>query len=152
MRFQFGDNYSDASTEIPPIQTFHDGTADNSAKSWVVPDNEMWQVVWAHVILVTTATVGDRELSLDVYDENSEFLIDCFPPVVQAASLTRHYVFQQGIFRETAFAADSIQVPIPHDLYLLPGYTLKIWDRNAVDAAADDIDVSFQVKRWIGAA
>jgi len=52
----------------------------------------------------------------------------------------------QGVYRETSFIDSSIQVPVPKNLILLTGWTLRVYDETAVDAAADDMTVSFLVK------
>lgn len=134
---------------VPPIESIFDSVANDSDKSWVVPDNELWLLNWAHAILISTATVGNRELCINVLDELGNLLIDIPSSAVQAASLTNHYAFYQGIFRETAFAANAIQVPIPKDLYLRAGYTLRVYDRAAIAPAADDMTVSFQIQKYL---
>jgi hypothetical protein len=154
MRFQHSaapnENYTEGVTEVTPIVTVFDDSANDSNKSWVVPAGEMWMLNFAHAILVSSATVGNRVLSLDILDENGNLIIDCYSPANQAASATYHYAYLQGIYRETTFTANSIQVPVPKDLYLKAGYTLKVWDKGAIAAAADDLTVSFQYKRFKG--
>lgn len=150
MRFEHGNNYTEGVTEIAPIETIFDDTANDSNKSWVVPDNETWLLNLAHVILATSADVGNRIISLDILDENGDLVIDMYSAANHAASTTNHYAFHQGIYRETTFTANSIQIPTPKDLYLKPGYTLKMWDKAAIAPAADDMTVSFQYKVFKG--
>jgi hypothetical protein len=150
MRFNFGENFTDGVTPVVPVASYFDATANDSNKSWVVPDGEMWELNWAHVILASTATVGNRVVCIDVLDEDGNILLDLPSAVVQAASATNHYAFFQGIFRESAFVLSSLQVPIPRSLMLKAGYTLKFYDRAAIAAAADDMTVSFQVNVYKG--
>lgn len=151
MRFEQGSgNFTEGVTEVTPIDSYFDSTANDSNKSWVVPNGEMWMLNWAHAILVTSADVGNRTMCLDILDEAGNVLIDIPSSAVQAASGTDHYAFYQGIYRETAFAAGAIQVPIPKDMYLKAGYTIKFYDRSAIAPAADDMTVSFQVKCFKG--
>lgn len=134
-------------TIAPSIDSKFDSTANDSDKSWVVPDNEVWKLLYLHVLLVTTATVGNRQLTMEILDASSNIILDLTAGAVQAASLTRHYGFIQGIYRETTFVADELQVPMPKDCYLGPGWTLRIYDETAVDAAADDMTVAFAFER-----
>jgi len=123
----------------------YDATANDSNKSWTVPDGKTWRLEWAHVILVTTVTGGNRQLVLKVLDDSNVVIGDWHAGTTQAASLTGHYSFQQGIYRETAFVNTSIQIAIPTNLILLPGWSIQILDTAAVDAAADDMTVALQV-------
>ena len=143
-----GDNWSESVINVPPLGSTYDATLDSSNKSFVVPNNEIWKLNFAHVILVTTATVGNRQVTLYIKDASGNILIDTTAGTVQAASLTRHYVFLQGIYRETAFVNSELQVPLPMDAYLGPGYTLQIKDEAAIAAAADDMTVSFQYQKF----
>lgn len=121
----------------------YDDTANDSDKSFVVPAGRIWTLKWAHVRLTTTATVGNRQLRMQVQDDSANTVFDIHAGAVQAASLERHYEFMQGIYRETSFIDGAIQVPMPKCLHLLPGWTLRFKDENAVAAAADDMVVSF---------
>jgi len=144
-----GDNWSDSVTETPLLGYTYDATANDSDKTFTVPLNEQWRITWAHVILVTTATVGNRQVNLVVKDSSGNVAIDVSAGAVQAASLTRHYSYMQGIFRETAFVDAELEVPLPVDLYLLPGWSLTFKDSAAIAAAADDMTISFQYKRMV---
>lgn len=141
-------NTSESVAIVSPIDSRFDDTANDSSKSWTVPEGELWKLNFAHIILVSSADVGNRVISIDILDADGNLMLDLFSPVVQAASGTRHYAFFQGIYRETAFAADSIQIPIPKDLWLKAGYTIKAWDRAAIAAAADDMTVAFQFEKY----
>lgn len=136
-------------SNVPPIRSTYDATANDSNKSWVVPAGEMWKLNFAHVILATTATAGNRQVLMEVLNELGQSVMDVAAGATQAASTTRHYGFLQGIFRETSFIDDEIQVPIPLDFFLGPGYTLTFKDDAAIAAAADDMTVAFQYQRLL---
>lgn len=123
----------------------YDATVNDSDKTWTVPDDTTWELRWAHAVLVSTATVGSRRLRLVVTDGNDVEQLDIHAGATQAASLTRHYLMGQGVYRETSFVDTEIHVPIAHDLILHPGWKLRFYDDAAIDAAADDLTVSFQV-------
>lgn len=143
MRFLFGTNYTEGITQVAPIAGVYDATANDSDKSFTVPDGEMWKLLHGNVILVTSATVGNRQIRFTVTDQDGNIVGYIPAGAVQAASTTRSYGFMQGIYRETAFVDTMIQVPIPIDLYLPSGSTVRFHDFAAIDAAADDMTVSF---------
>ena len=152
MRFNFssGDNFTDGVTVVAPIYGVFDDTANDSDKSFTVPAGEMWKLMYANAKLVTTATVGNRQLRFAVTDPNGNEVGYISAGAVQAASLTRSYGFLQGIYRETAFIDGMLQIPIPMDLYLPAGSTIRFYDSAAIAAAADDMTVAFGVQRFKG--
>jgi hypothetical protein len=150
MRFNFGENFTDGVTVVAPIYGVFDDTANDSDKSFTVPDGEMWKLMYANVKLVSSAAVGNRQLRFAVSDPSGNEVGYISAGAVQAASLTRSYGFMQGIYRETAFVDAMIQVPIPVDLYLPAGSVIRFYDSAAVAAAADDMTVSFGVQRFKG--
>lgn len=127
------------------IRNTYDSAANDSDKTFVVPDGATWELMWAHVSLVSTATVGNRQIRMAILDDDGVERADIHAGAVQAASLTRHYLFMKGVYRETAFVDDEMHVPFPHDLILHAGWQIRIYDESAVAAAADDMTVSFQV-------
>lgn len=126
-----------------------DATLNDSDKSFVVPAGEVWKLNWAHVELISTATVGNRQIAMNVKDASGNVIYSIAAGIVQAASLTRHFNFAQGVYRETAFVANEIQVPIPMDLWLSEGFTLQFLDSAAIAVAADDMTVAFQVSKFV---
>jgi len=144
-----GDNFSESVTETPNIQSVFNATANDSDKTFVVPNNETWKINHANVILTTTATVGNRALHMDVYDVDGNEIASIASGAVQAASLTVTYSFLQGIFRETATVNGNLQIPIPQDLYLTGGMSLRFYDAAAISAASDDMTVAFQYKKMV---
>lgn len=127
-----------------------DADANDSDKAIVVPDGEMWQLDWLHVTFVSTATVGNRQILLSLYDNADVLQADWHAGAVQAASLTRHYMFQPGIYRETAFVNGEIQVSIPRKLVIPSGWYLRVYDSGAIAAAADDMTVAYQATKLCG--
>lgn len=126
-----------------------DDSANDSDKSVTVPDGEVWQLDWLHAMLLSTATVGNRQMVLGVYTNAAVpvMLGDWHAGAVQAASLTRHYMFQPGMYRETTFVDGEIQIALPQKLVLHPGWTLRVYDSAAVAATADDLTISYQVTK-----
>jgi hypothetical protein len=124
-----------------------DETADDSDKSLTVPAGYQYHILSVWVELTTTATVGDRQVVVEAQDDSSDVIGQARAGAVQAASLTRYYQFSPSgqdmlAFRDT----DYLSVPLP--MWTLPaGYKLRVYDNNAVAAAADDMVVQVLVLR-----
>jgi len=140
-------NHADSVAIVPPVVSVKDLSANNSNKTWTVPGNELWKVTRMCVAYTSSATVGNRIFTVQSEDEDGT--VTQFLPAgkVQAASVATSYCCLQGIFRETAFVNGSLQVPIPADFYLPPGHVLRVYDSAAIDAAADDMEVKFQIEK-----
>lgn len=151
MQFAIGDNFSKAVTEVPVIDRVVDAIANDSDKTFTVPDGEMWHLNSIYVTLVTTATAGNRQIVLEAANPDGIVVGRISAGATQAASLTRRYLCMQGTYRETAFINTDIQTPIPQDSYLPAGFTLRVYDSAAIAPAADDMTVSISVKKYKGA-
>lgn len=143
-------HYTEAFVEVPVIERKIDATANDSDKTFTVPAGEMWKLNSMLITLVSTATVGNRQIVIEAKDPTGVMMGRMSAGAVQAASLTRYYSVMQGIYRESAFINGDIQVPMPVDTYLKPGSTLRVFDSGAVDAAADDMTVAYSYKKFIG--
>ena len=142
------DNFSEAVCIIPPIANQYDATANDSDKTFTVPDNEMWKITHCHMIFVSSATAGNRQIQMSINDADGNPLQDISAGAVQAASTTRHYGFLQGIYRETSFIDSEIQVPIPIDCYIPSGGSIRFMDNAAIAPTTDDMTVSFQYMKY----
>lgn len=128
------------------IKTQYEATVDDSDKTFTVPTNRAWKILYGRVSLVSTATVGNRQLAIIVADESGQIMWEGRAGAVQAASLTYSYLLQQGESREGTVDVLSLIMGIPKDLIMLPAWTIRVYDSAAVDAAADDMTVSLVYK------
>jgi len=151
MRLAIGNNFVEGVAVVPPIGNTFDAALDSSNKVYTVPTGEVWKLNFAHVTLVTTATVGNRQMEMDISDASGNLMISVSAGATQAASLTREYHFLQGTFRETAFVANELQTPFGGDIYMGGGWTIRFRDSAAIAAAADDMTVAMQVQKFKGA-
>lgn len=142
-------NFSESVAVVSPMYDVFNSTANDSDKSFVVPGNEQWQINGGLITLVTTATVGNRLLVMEVQDDSSNVVFAIAAGAVQAASGTVKYYFSVGAPRETTVVNGYLSVNCPGELFLSGGYTLRFYDVNAVDAAADDMTVSFMAKKYV---
>lgn len=123
-----------------------DEALNDSDKTFTVPSSVEWHIMWIWVELTTTATVGDRQLVIEIQDNANDVTAQIRAGVVQAASLTRYYLFAPsmadlGVFRDT----DWLMTPLPPTVLLDIGMQVRVYDNNAVAAAADDMVVQMQV-------
>lgn len=97
------------------------------------------------VVYTSDATVGNRQVRAVMYDSSDNLIWDSHAGAVQAASLTRHYEWMPGIYRETSFVDDSIQVPFPSDMEVPANYYFKVFDNTNV-SASDSMVITMQYK------
>jgi len=122
-----------------------DVIVNDSDKSLTVPSGKQWKVLYGHILFITTATVGDRRISLQIIDENNNIIYIVEALNVQAASLTERYTF--GQFGDVSESVGNRHlIPIPHDTILPENFDLRVFDIGAVDATADDLIVRMIVE------
>lgn len=116
-------------------------TDNDSDITLTVTAAQEWQLISIWVELVTTATVGNRQISVVITDSADDVIARIDAGAVQAASLTRNYLFAVGVsdllgFRNTSYLMTPL-VP-----WVLPaGYKIRVYDSAAVAASADDMVV-----------
>jgi hypothetical protein len=102
-------------------------------------EGEFRSVLYGQVILTTDATVANRRVVFRIVDEGDNDLFDSHSGAVVAASASnQHHEFMQGIFRETSFVGGALQVPIPINCVIPPGYGVQLEVENGV--AGDSYD------------
>ena len=127
-----------------------DVTADDSDKTFTVPAGKSWVLQSVYVRLVTMATVGNRQMEVKLTDGSNNELLTIRAGAVQAASLTRFYNFGPDFGDLTAFRdTDSLTSPFPVGLTLPTGFKVRVFDKAAIAAAADDMDVRILVEELV---
>lgn len=129
------------------VPTRYIDEADNdSSKTFTVPEAREWEVMAIHVNMSTSATVGTRQLSVVFLDADGQVVAEQVCGVTQAASLLYLYNFAPGMPDLTAVRY-SINVTTPLPPMVLPaGWKVKVFDKAAIDAAADDMKVYLTVR------
>ncbi len=128
------------------VSLINDETANDSDKTFTVPADTEYQILWIWVEF-TTGAGADRQLEVEIQDTGTDVIATwAIPSVVQGAAITRNYLFAPGVvdlagFRDT----DFISTPIPVAAFLQEGDILRIFDNNVVDVAADDMIVQIQI-------
>jgi len=129
------------------VASLSDETADDSDKTFTVPAAKEYQILWIWVEFTSTATAGNRQLVIELQDAAGDVIAQAARAgVIQAASLSRNYLFAPAVadmvtFRDT----DYTTCPIPPTVFLGAGQKIRIYDKAAVAAAADDMIVQMQV-------
>lgn len=115
-----------------------DDSANDVDKTFTVPANRQWHILYCYIQLATTATVGNRQLRLLCLPTNNGDGILLNFGATQAASLTRHYNMMPNATRETGFTNSSdILVPLPPNLVLGTGGKFRILQTPVIDANDD---------------
>jgi hypothetical protein len=124
-------------------------TDDDSDKTFTVPAGFMWDILSVNIKLTSSADAGNRQICLEVTD-GTNVILSIMAGIVQAASLTRYYNFYKNAPNLTAFIdTDYLSNPLPDGLVLLPGYTLRVYDKAAIAAAADDMHVRIMLRKFV---
>lgn len=123
----------------PTVQA--DTTADDSDKTITVPTGEIWQVQTIYVDYTSTSTAGNRQLVVQFRDDSDNIVGEARAGATQAASLQYFYTFSlTGADMTAVRDTDQLSVGLPL-MTLQSGYDIRIFDNNAVAAAADDMTV-----------
>lgn len=134
----YGDNWG-----LPLLSA--EETTNDSDKTFTVTTGKVWQIQSIWVELASTATVGNRQMSVAILDSDNDVLARVEAGAVQAASVTRYYLFAPTVAELTSMRNTSyLSTQIPAWV-LPPGYKIRVWDSTAVDAAADDMVVQMLV-------
>lgn len=127
------------------VKFTRDAGLNDSSKSFQVPVGRTWKIQFLSVDLVSTATVGNRQITLDVYDgsvASGNLVYSINAGAVQAASATVRYEFYPQAPNETSVVNGGLKTHLP-DIILSSQWSINVSDSAAVDAAADDMTVNF---------
>jgi len=120
------------------------GIAGNVATTLTTKDSQSLRLVYGQINLTTDATVADRRVVLSAKDEDGNIMIDLHSgATVPASQTTQHHEFMQGIYRETSFIGNALQVPIPYDFIIPANYSISIAVENG--QAGDSYNYSFMM-------
>lgn len=138
-----------------PKLVYVDSTNDSDV-TLTVPARKIWRLLWLAVTLSTTASVGNRSLHIYITDGTNIVWKTFLGANIAASQVGTMYLEPDAAANLTARpgpgASNSANVSatygIPDCLILPAGSTIRVWDRNAVDAAADDMLIGYAVVEW----
>ena len=123
--------------------------AGNSKHEITTPDGKLYRVLFGGVNLTTDGTVANRWVRVAlIAPDGHNILCMCSGAVVTASHTDQRHTYIQGIYRETAFINNVIQVPVASELYLPSGYTLRTFVENGV--AGDKFHCDWMVEEHDG--
>jgi len=131
---------------FPNIVQQADTALNDSDKTFTVPAGKAWGLRSVYAKLISTATVGNRQVDVLVTDGSDNIVVKFVAGAVQAASLTREYVFAPLHPQETAFTGGVMLRALSGEMVLPAGYKVRVYDSAAIDAAADDLTVRLLVE------
>jgi hypothetical protein len=125
-----------------------DVTANDSDKTQTVAAGQYWTLKSISVKLISTATVGNRQVRIEIGDGTNLLWFKNFG-AVQAASLTRYYHAAPDLPNDADFDSDD-RIRIEMEEHVLPAaFTVRVYDSAAVDAADDDMSVWIVVDKQL---
>lgn len=120
-----------------------EGQIGTNTLTYTMPNDVKARLSWIHCEYTSSASVGNRQIRMAMLNSAGTVIFDTHAGAVQAASLARHYLFMQGIYRETAFIDGEIQVSLPKNIVIPAGYKIKVYDSSAINSG-DSMLVNFQ--------
>ena len=128
-----------------------DSALNDSDKQFVVPSPNIWIPFSIWIKYTATVTAGTRQLAVEFITEGSAVVAQVRAGATQIASEVRYYLFSvTGVdlvaFRDT----DWLSTALPH-VMLPSGFKIRVYDKAAIDAAADDMEVSIMLSELIEA-
>ena len=124
------------------------GVAGNVVTTITADDDHVISALYGQVVLTTDATVANRRVIFRIDDELGNTLFDSHAGAVVAASATsQHHEFMPGIYRETSFIGNALQIPIPKDCIISPGYSINLVIENGVAGDSYDYAVLSSVEK-----
>jgi len=118
-----------------------DVALNDSNKDFTVPAGKVWRLKMLVGKLISTATVGNRQMQIVIKDAAAGNVIwtKNFGQV-QTASLTRYYYAAADLPNDAAFdASGNIRAQL-YQWEIPAGWVIQLWDSAAIAAAADDLE------------
>ena len=112
--------------------TKHIPAAAGASVSYVF--NGPTKLRWLLCKVVSAAGVGNRQIEFRIKNAAGTVLYSIAAGTVQAASLTRDYLFLPGCSREAAFVDIGITTPIPPDAVIPASGSIQVIDTAAISA------------------
>ncbi len=117
-----------------------DIAVNDSDKTITVPAGQSWELLGIYVDLSTTATVGDRQVEVQIATPTGILLRLVFGEVQAASVANKLYAAARDFITEDHVAGEMLFAQLPY-LRLVSGDTIRVFDSADVDATADDMVV-----------
>lgn len=131
-------------SEVWRVSQQSDADSNDSDKMFTVPATTEWQILSIWVSLVTTSSIGNRQIVVELSD-NANYIVGRFiAGNVQAASETCYYMFASGVELMTDFVSGYLSFPLP-SIFLPAGYKVRVYDAAGIDPTHDDMVVRMMI-------
>jgi len=127
------------------VTTTKDENLNDSDKLFTVPASTEWQILSIWVEYTSSATIGARQLEIQLQDNVGSVIAQWQAGMGQDSSLTYKYLFGIAIpdllyLRDTGY----LMTPIIGMTFLAAGQKIRVWDNKAKDVAVDDMLVRIE--------
>lgn len=119
-------------------------TAGNVDTEITVPPDQQWRILYGHISLTTDGTTANRWIRPSIQDTDGNKHVCLCAGAAVTASSTQSTEYMTGIYRETAFINDTMQVPLPTEGWIEGGHKIDIQIENGV--AGDEYTARFVVE------
>ena len=125
-------------------------TADVQDKTFSVPADLDWQVMWLWVEYTSDANAGNRQITVQVRDSADDVIMQFFPGLTQAENLVYHYLFAPGAPDLTSVRGTDnfVSTPIPENLIIPELFDVRVFDGAVItggDTAGETAIVQMMV-------
>lgn len=118
---------------------FESSLATGSDKIVTLPTEVRTLPIGLRISLTSTATPGNRFVTVDYRDPLSSVMCRIVAGKEQSTSVTRNYeLFPSAPLMTDFYATDELLVPLPQ-VVVPAGGSIRVWDSQAVDSANDTI-------------
>lgn len=127
------------------VNLIEDINLNDSDKTFTVPSNREWQILWIWVDYSCTSTAGTRQLEIQLQTAASNVMGQWQAATPQDQSLEYKYLF--GIATQDMTSPRDlyyITTPLPAGTFLSAGQKIRIWDNKIRDASGDDMIIRMQ--------
>jgi len=129
----------------PQMLLQRDATSNDSDKTFTVPADTQWKVLWVYVDFTATASAGNRFIRVQFRGTSDEIIMAAHADAATAATVKNRYLFAGGL-QEREIDINFQVAPLPIDGWLSAGQDIRVFDSQAVAASADDMEVSIMVE------
>jgi len=135
---------------FPELKAFRNWDATGSDKViFIVPNGEVYELLWVHAAVVATANVGDRQFRLVVYDAGGNLTLQALTGEFVEAGETWGIAWAPDLpLQEDQTGVNLMFVPLPAPLLLPVGYAVRVQDVSAIDPDNDSMYLDALVRRY----
>jgi hypothetical protein len=117
------------------------GVGTSSDETFTVPAGHVWGLGSIAATLVSSAVAGNRQIDVLITDGSDNIVAKYSAGAVQAASVTRTYVFAPQHPQETGFTNGLMLRALAAGLQIPVGYKVRVYDSAAIDTTNDALTV-----------